>query len=354
MAKAHHRLTKFLIFILLQFLFPNSVIAQKDGFIYEEGIIPGSQVYVLTNRLAGQGGNSITYQNKIKPVSSLSYLRATFHNKDSIVYREIDSSLFLSEVSSFIGDWLLFVHGDGKTLETAVWRSFDIQHLHEINVIVFSWPSRNPKISGAKNFKNSQQNVIQSGDHFDQVLQLMQRFRQVNPGFSDNHNLSLFVHSLGNFYLENLAKKRITSEKPSALFDNLIMNAAAVNQENHKVWVEQLVLQERIYITNNRQDFNLKGVRIFTKQGKQLGEKVTHPVADNAVYVQFTKAVGFRFPTGTTHTYFIGKVPEKYVNIRNFYYQLLHGQPIEINDNTLFSKRKDGIGYDIISKTHKH
>jgi hypothetical protein len=126
------------------------------------------------------------------------------------------------------------------------------------------------------------------------------------------------------------------------------MNAAAVNQDFHNKWVEKLNFQQHIYITSNKQDFNLKGVRIFTKDGKQLGEKVKHPLAQNAVYINFTKAVGFRFPTGTTHTYFIGKVPEKSLNIRNFFSTILHGNSIDLNNTHHFEKRKDNLGYNII------
>jgi hypothetical protein len=93
---------------------------------------------------------------------------------------------------------------------------------------------------------------------------------------------------------------------------------AAVNQKNHNLWAEQLIFQKRLCITCSRQDFNLKGVRILTKDGKQLGEKIKEPLATNAQYVNFSKAAGFRFPTGTTHIYFIGEVPDKSINVKSF------------------------------------
>ena len=145
-----------------------------------------------------------------------------------------------------------------------------------------------------------------------------------------------------------MVKQKRALKHQEVLFDNLIINAAAVNQEGHKDWVEQLNFQNNIYITNNRQDFNLKGVRIFTKDGKQLGEVIEAPAAKNADYIQFTEAVGFRTPTGTTHTYFIGEVANESNNIKQFYKELFHGEKIDLSDTNRFIKREDGIGYDII------
>jgi len=158
----------------------------------------------------------------------------------------------------------------------------------------------------------------------------------------------MFLHSLGNYYLENLVIQTKSLCGPPAVFDNLVLNAAAVNQEQHNEWVEKLNFQHRIYITSNVSDFNLKGARIFTKDGKQLGEKIKPPLAETAIYVNFTKAVGFRFPTGTTHTYFIGEVPDKSMNIRQFYKDIMHGLEPDLQDAQMFKTRSDGLGHDII------
>ena len=80
---------------------------------------------------------------------------------------------FLRETSLIDNDWLLFVHGDSKTFEQAVMRGYDIQHLHNINVIVYSWPTKDPEYNGIKNFKNSKQNVILSMDHFETLLLIL-------------------------------------------------------------------------------------------------------------------------------------------------------------------------------------
>jgi esterase/lipase superfamily enzyme len=257
----------------IQIVFLNCTFAQKEGFVYEDQIPIGAEIYVITNRLQTDTSNISKYVNSVREDQSLSFLKAEFNGIDSIQYLKIDSVSFLDEISQIEEDWVLFIHGDGKTLETSVWRAFDIHYYHNVKVLLFSWPSRDTTINGLKNFKNSKNNVTLSSKHFLNLLSLCEQFRIRNNCFSQGNSLNLFVHSLGNFHLENFCKEKQCPDFTNPLFDNLILNAAAVNQKNHKEWVEKLTIQKRIYITANKQDFNLKGVRIFTSDGKQLGEK---------------------------------------------------------------------------------
>ena len=50
---------------------------------------------------------------------------------------------------------------------------------------------------------------------------------------------------------------------------------------------KKIKIQDKLYITSNKSDFNLKGLHIFTKNGKQLGEKITPVLASNANYIHF-------------------------------------------------------------------
>ncbi len=320
--------------------------AQKVESIYSDSLPSGSKTLVISNRAYSMQNGAISFSNQVKEGSDLLYLEVKFID-DSLLSKTCERNVLFEQVYQNQKDWLLFIHGDSKTFEQAVMRAFDIQYRHGINVLVFSWPSKDPELGGVKNFKNSRQNLIKSLGHFRELLCQVRDFKKEYPDFSKNRKLSLFIHSLGNAYLENMIDQGLVPENTGQLFDNLIINAAAVNQDGHPAWVEQLDIQKRIYIICNKQDFNLKGVRIFTSDGKQLGEKVKQPLADNATYIQFTRAVGFRFPTGTTHTYFIGKMADKSINIRRFYTELFHGMPADTNNPLLFSRNKKGIGFDI-------
>ncbi len=270
------------------------------------------------------------------------------HTADSIYCTEIknfDNHKVLSEAKN---DWLVFVHGDSKTFSAAAIGGLKIQNLHHVKVLVFSWPSKMEKGNGSKNFSNSKRNVAAGVVQFKELLLLIQEYKKRNQWPEKPYHLSLFLHSLGNCYLERLVKDSLLTGLDSNLFDNLIINAAAVNQEAHANWVDRLHIQKRIYITSNKKDFNLNGARIFSNSGKQLGERLKLPLSTGATYINFTKAIGLALPTGNSHTYFIGKMTNESGNIKDFYTDIFHGRAVNLTDSTKFIKRNDGLGYNIL------
>jgi hypothetical protein len=204
--------------------------------------------------------------------------------------------------------------------------------------------------NGLKNFNNSKKNAASGVVQFKELLLMIQEFKRNQQWPEQPCHLSLFLHSLGNYYLERLVKDSLLADLDSNLFDNLIINAAAVNQEAHANWVDRLHIQKRIYITSNKKDFNLNGARIFSNSGKQLGERLKLPRSTGATYINFTKAIGLAIPTGNSHTYFIGKMTNESGNIKDFYTDLFHGSVANLSDSTRFIKRNDGLGYNILYK----
>lgn len=336
------------IFIfLIHVLSPNKAQAQINDSISESDLNKSDTIYVITNRTINSNFKNLSFNNDVNENAQLTFLRVTLNKSNEIVNHLLNYDDFMGQVCNEKSDWLLFVHGDSKTYKQSVKRGLDIQNMHNINVLVFSWSSKSSNLHGLKNLNNSKGNVIKSMPHFNKVLVFMDSLKR-NIAFSKKAKSSLFLHSLGNLYLEKLLEQPASKRKFNDIFDNVIINSAAVNQKMHKDWVEKMNFQKRIYITNNKSDFNLKGLHIFSKDGNQLGEKAKDPIAKNANYIQFSKAVGFRFPTGTTHTYFIGRLPNKSENIRKFYFDAFHGNQIDFSDQSQFEKRKKGVGYDLV------
>lgn len=143
------QLTFLLFFGFLNFT-SNYVNAQKIESVYSSELKTGSNIYVITNREEDKSREYLSFKDKIKTDSNLVFLKVTFHQPDSISNQILERSDFMNQVSNIPTDWLLFIHGDSKTYEQAVMRGFDIQYLHNVNVIVFSWPSKNPDINGLK------------------------------------------------------------------------------------------------------------------------------------------------------------------------------------------------------------
>lgn len=287
--------------------------------------------------------NSIDFNNPLK-------FYEYYHAAESICCNEIRNLDDCKALSEGNNDWLVFVHGDSKTFSDAAIRGLKIQNLHHVKVLVFSWPSKMEKGNGSRNFSNSKRNVEAGVLQFKELLLLIQEYKKRNQWPEKPYHLTLFLHSLGNYYLERLVKDSLLADLDSNLFDNLIINAAAVNQEGHANWVDRLHFQKRIYTTSNKKDFNLNGARIFSNSGKQLGERLKSPLSTGATYINFTKAIGLAIPTGNSHTYFIGKMTNESKNIKDFYTDLFHGRALNLSDSTRFNKRKDGLGYNILFK----
>lgn len=322
--------------------------SSKEGFYYGDKIEHESSVYIMTNQHVIQR-DTITFSCGDFIENSFPELwKATYHHIDSITYEKMDSATFLKEMEKEKGDWLMFVHGAGKTFERAVWRAFDIHHFHDVNVVVFSWPASNPREKPLKDLKGSLKRVPLSRRHLKESFLLMQNFRMNQLKEANDAKFSLLLHSMGNMFLEQMIDSVELKGLQPQLFDNLIINAAAVNEKDHKRWVEQLDIQKQIYINTNKGDVNLLGVQLFTSYGKQLGEKIKSPPAKNAHYVNFTDAVGFELPPGVSHTYFIAEKAEAHPEIFEFYQQIFHGEPVQFENNKRFQKRKDGIGYDLV------
>jgi hypothetical protein len=269
----------------------------------------------------------------------------------------IDSNWLISSKKSFDAalkqldnkkDFVLYIHGDGATFKETLERCLMIHDNYNVNVISFFWPSKVPELNGLKNFKNSFNNVKKYLAYFKTFLEMFQSYKINNSAAFANVHCTLLLHSLGNYFIENLVRDSLCSDLTKDLFDNIVLNAAAVPEKKHKAWVEKLNFQKNIFIISNKKDFSLNGVRLFAKWKRQLGERVKKPFAENAVYINFTKAIGFQTKGGNSHTYFLGKTINESSNIKNFYSDILNGKSPNINDSAMFHKRKDGSGFDIV------
>jgi len=337
---------EFYLIALVFFSISSSLFAQKEGFFYESKVKPGTSVYVMTNQQVIQNDSATFSWGDLIETEQPAFFKATFYAVDSIQYEKVDSLTFMQMMSERPGNWLFFVHGAGKTFQRAVWRAFDIAYNYDMNVVAYSWPSANPRDMSFKGFKYQLMKYQQSLPHFKKSFEFIKAFKQ--NYMKADESLNMMLHSMGNMLLEDLVKNEELDDMPHDLFDNLILNAASVKEENHKAWVEKLDMQKRIYINMNRGDVNLKGVRFFLRQGIQLGQKVKSPPADNAVYINFTKAVGFKLPPGKSHTYFIAETADKHLEIKNFYEKILNGEEVDVDNTARFKARRDGVGYDFL------
>jgi hypothetical protein len=308
---------------------------------------PYNEVLVVTNRVGNPlDSNYAQFKNFITPNGKLKYFVYNSQNKKAPMHQLASSSEFTSKLITGY-DWVLYIHGDSRTIEEAISRGIEIQHEYKVKLIVFSWPSKMKGTKAVKNLKNTLRNVTQGVPHFLNILDILAKYKHEKNWPGKGQSLSLFFHSLGNYYIEVAAKESFLEKLPANLFDNLILNAAAVNEKGHIDWLKKVNIQKRIYVNSNKRDFMLNGLRIFTRKKKLLGERIKPPVLATANYVNFTKAIGMTIPHFHSHNYFIDRTIRKSTNIRQYYSDLFHGKKVDLSKRSIFSPRKNGTGYNI-------
>ena len=233
-------------------------------------------------------------------------------------------------------DFLFFVHGHGKTFPSALSRAAQIQTRYNVKTILFDWPSFN------SNFNRSLARVRRTGENFYNTLLQIKDYR--SRYFIQDQKLSIFAHSLGNYFLTHLVVNGNNQFIKTNFIDNLIINAAAVKSEDHGEVISQLNFQKQIYVVLNENDRVLKGAHLIM-YGKMLGNYAISPLAVNAEYLHFTPVANKQ------HTYFAGYHAFEYDNPAVFKVlnTIIHGNSLDLSNDSLLIKRSEGDGYDIKS-----
>ncbi len=292
-----------------------------------------NKVFVVTNRIVdttAQG--TVIFTNRIDSVYGLKYLSAYKENGEWFVVKYDNLEHLLANATPY-SDWLAWVHGDGQSFLISVERALEIQRLHHVNMLVFSWPSKAPDKSPIGNFKNSRINAVRSAPYLNEFIHLFNRLKTEKES---PVKFSIFFHSLANYMLESAIEQGFLDDVSPGLFENMILNAAATDSEGHRDWVERLNFQKRLFITSNDGDVNLAGLRAFSRFGYQLGEKPLGTLAQNATYLDFTQSVGFRLRTGATHSYYYSYITRKSKNIRELFTQLLRGKEVNLSEHSRY------------------
>ena len=142
----------------------------------------------------------------------------------------------------------------------------------------------------------------------------------------EDQHLSMLMHSLGNYFLTHLVVNGNIQYMHMKIFDNIIMNAAAIRSREHGDVLSRIDIQDRLYVTLNKYDKVLQGAHLLTS-GKMLGNEIIEPLATGARYVDFTGVAR------TEHTYFAGYHGFEYElpAIGYFYNTALHGEKVDFS-----------------------
>jgi esterase/lipase superfamily enzyme len=289
-------------------------------------------VLIISNREFLPDENFAYERNVSKNRARFFFIASQVNNSTYLTsYNSIDSALSVfSDNKSF----LVFVNGHGKNFEQTIVRGFDLGERYNVNMIMFDWPTEYYALrKTARNAREVTENFALS-------------VKELNDAFDEremNSNISVIFHSMGNLIARNIVKKGFVEELPENVFQNLILNAAAVKQRNHREWVDQLHIQNRIYIVSNREDLPLKGVKLL-RLTVPLGSEYKGQLSENAQYIDFSEIAG------REHNLFLGKTQaeKNHPNIYSFYLSLFRGDEIDLSNPEEFADNNRGQGFIIL------
>lgn len=305
---------------------PCSLPADWNNIFLNNSELPESQVKILiaTNRSFEPGADDgIFFTNSISDFRKVNYLLASCEGGKWTLSPVKDLSTGLKVIDDG-GDILVYVHGHGKSFPQILTRSNQIKEKYSISMLVFDWPSYN------FNFNKSLTHIRKCGENFYNLLQQLKQYRKLE--MDGEQHLSLFMHSLGNYYLTHMVVNGNNQYMSEKIFDNIIMNAPAVRSDEHGNVISQLRIQERLFVVLNGRDRVLRGAQLLTLS-KMLGNEPLKPFAGNSIYVDFSNVAG------EEHTYFAGyhSFEREIPGVYHFFNKALHGEEVDFSNTSLFT-----------------
>lgn len=230
---------------------------------------------------------SVTTRRKgathIKRVRRIEKLKKTY--KLTYIEPQDHDSYFQSMMNASDSErpWVLFLHGNNQTPQKNLEKSRKIQELYDVNMIIFSWPSRSYDdkmlkylgasavsflIPGAKSlsmlllrksfkrkvtqYRRARALAVKTAGQFAQACQMLES-KVFSVLRARNQKISLLTHSLGHKVLRDGIQK-LGSNK----FDSIVLHQADEEVPAHSQWVASLPVVNgdlsNIAITKNEYD----------------------------------------------------------------------------------------------------
>ncbi len=283
---------------------------------------------IVTNRpYVADAPEGEFFPNEVAEFRKVSYLLAVCDG-DKWLLKKLDGFMEGMKAIDDGRDILLFVHGHGKSLPAVLTRGHQIADRYDVSMILFDWPSYN------SNFNKSLSRVRRCGENFYNLLLQLQEYRSSN--LQAGQHVSMLLHSLGNYFLTHLVVNGNNQYIEGKIFDNIIMNSAAIRSKEHGEVLSQIGMQENLYVIFNKNDKVLRGAHLLTA-GKMLGNVVIEPLAKGVSYIDFTAVAG------TQHTYFAGYHPFEFdvPAFEQVFDAAFHGHRVDLSRPEMFSRQGD-------------
>jgi hypothetical protein len=243
---------------------------------------------------------------------------AVYFNHNQWIAVPYASLTELLNIKKDFNNLVVFTEGLGKTFTSGMDRATQLMRLYNVDELFFDWPTERPYLKPGKNIKATCVEAPKIAKPFAAFIEDFQTYKtQHSEKFKTT---TLLNHSMGNLLLMyDLQNDYLKNIHPN-FFDNVIVNAACVNQKNHKIWLDKLSFSKNIYLTINDKDRNLRGARILFK-ARQLGESPQPEFCKNVNYVDFSEVLSIE------HNYFLMQpvlIQKPY--LKTFYADIFEGK----------------------------
>jgi esterase/lipase superfamily enzyme len=232
-------------------------------------------------------------------------------------------------------NWVLFVHGYNQSMSKNLEKCAELAS-YGLNVITFSWPS-NPGPQQLwkklKEYSKAVKNAKRSAIALERLLELMREYVTRYQSDECKLNISMIIHSLGNFLFEEFVRST-TYDNECKIFSNVILHQADANSKKHEHWVSKLTEDTRVYVTINDKDSVLCASDMVN--ANRLGSSSDNCIMQDVKYFNFTDAKG----VGTSHRPW-HKPGSSNKGIGDFYTAVLNGKRGENVDCWEYKKAKN-------------
>ena len=213
---------------------------------------------------------------------------------------------------------LIFGHGFNTSFKGALEAAYRIEQTYDLEVALFTWPSDGHPL----NYLNDKEQASESFLAFDRFFEKLGGYFRKHRDNDCGQKFSLAMHSMGNYLLENLVESSAYQGETHFL-DNIIMLSADVNNPGHEVWVNQVKVRNRLFISINEDDnaLNLADKKSGREQQARLGNTARNLISPNAFYINFTDAERVK----RRHNYFTDERALRNERVKDFFQVAFNG-----------------------------
>lgn len=211
---------------------------------------------------------------------------------------------------------LIYVHGRAKdigeprkSMEAGI---YDELEGYGVTVLGFTWDADDKGFDETRALAS----VPDLRSFFESLRSFFQR-----PENSGLQKPSLLAHSMGNILLAELAKDdMLLSSELGGLFQNIVLNAAAVKSKRHDAWLKRIQPIGSVFVMLNEHDIVLRFAGALFKPD-MLGKEPRRPGAASATVNYLDLGA-----LGLNHRYFVPSAQRVQVHLKSFFETALSGQ----------------------------